>query len=70
MSQSVTRLVTGRTVQGSNPDGDDIFSTSPDRPWRPPSPLHSGYRISFPGVERPGRVVNTHPHLAKLLRKE
>jgi hypothetical protein len=31
-----------------------------DRPWGPPSLLYSGYRVSFPGVERPGCGVD-HP---------
>ena len=29
-------------------DGDEIFRTSPDLPWGPPSPLYNGYRV-FPG---------------------
>jgi hypothetical protein len=36
----------------------EIFRTRPDRPWGPPSLLQNGYRISFPGVKRSGRVVN------------
>ena len=32
-----------------------------DRPWGPPSLLHNGYRVSFPGVKRPGRGVNKPP---------
>jgi len=28
--------------------------------WRPHSLLHSGYKVSFPGVKRPGRDVG-HP---------
>ena len=38
-----------------------IFRNRPDRPWGPPSLLYSGYRVSFPGVKRPGRGVN-HPN--------
>ena len=37
-----------------------IFRNCPDRPWDPRSLLFSGYRISFPGVKRPGRCVY-HP---------
>ena len=37
-----------------------IFRTRPDRPWSPPSLLYNVYRVSFPGVKRPGRGVN-HP---------
>ena len=55
VAQSVQRLATGWTVLGSNPGGGEIFRTCPDRPWDPPSLLHSGYR-GFPGgKERPGR---------------
>jgi hypothetical protein len=32
----------------------------PDRPWGPPSLLYNLYRVSFPGVKRPGRGVD-HP---------
>ena len=54
------RLATGWTVRGSNPRGDEIFRTRPDRPWSLPSLLYNGYRVSFPGVKRPGRGAN-HP---------
>ena len=37
-----------------------IFSTRPHRPWDPPSLLHNRYRVSFPGVKRPGRGLK-HP---------
>jgi hypothetical protein len=40
--------------------GGEIFRTSPDRPWGPPSLLYNGYRGSFPGVKRPGHGVD-HP---------
>jgi hypothetical protein len=60
IAQSVQRLATGRTVRGSNPGGGEIFRTRPDRLWGPPSLLYNGYRLSFPGVKRPGRGVN-HP---------
>jgi len=39
--------------------GRDI-RTRPDRQWDPPSLLHNGYRLSFPGVKRPKRGVK-HP---------
>jgi hypothetical protein len=32
----------------------------PHRPWGPPDLLYNGYRVSFPGVKRPGRGVD-HP---------
>ena len=43
------------------PVGGKIFRTRPDRPWGPPSLIYNGYRVSFPGVKRPGRGVD-HPH--------
>jgi len=33
IANSVQRLDTGWTVQGSNPGGGEIFHTCPDRPW-------------------------------------
>ena len=41
-AQSVSRLATGWTVRGSNPDGwGEIFRTRPDRLWGPPSLLYT-----------------------------
>jgi hypothetical protein len=42
----------------------EFFRTRPDRPWGPPSLLYNGYRVSFPGVKRPGCGANHTPHLA------
>ena len=42
------------------PVGGEIFRTSPDRPWGPPTLLYNGYRV-FPGVKS-GRVVTLTPH--------
>ena len=47
-------------VRGSNPVAGEIFRIRPDRPWGPPILLYNRYRISFPGVKRPGRGVD-HP---------
>ena len=33
--------------------GGEIFRTSPDRPWVPPSLLYNGYRV-FPGDKAAG----------------
>jgi hypothetical protein len=38
----------------------EIFRSRPHRPWGPPSLLYNGYRVSFPGVKRPGLGVD-HP---------
>ena len=48
----------------------EIFRTRPDRPWGPPSLLYNWYRISFPGVKRPGLGVDHPPYLAPRLKKE
>jgi len=50
-----------------NPGGGEIFRTRPDRPWGPP--LYNGYRVSFPGVKRPGRSVD-HPPSSSAQFKE
>ena len=42
MAQAVLRLVTGWAVRRSNPVGVEIFRTTPDRPWDPPSLLAKG----------------------------
>ena len=41
--------------------GQDGGGGRPDRTWGPPSLLCNGYRVSFPGVKRPGRGVNFPP---------
>ena len=47
---SVVGIATGYGLDGpgSNPGGSEIFRTSTDRPWGPPSLLYNGYRV-FPG---------------------
>jgi hypothetical protein len=42
----------------------------PDRPWGLPSLLYNGYRLSFPGLKRPGRGVDHPPHPAPRLKKK
>jgi hypothetical protein len=53
VAQSVWRLAMGWMVRGSNPGGDEIFRTCPDRPWGPPSLLYKGYQV-FPGGKAAG----------------
>ena len=48
-AKSVYRFTTGWTVRGSNPGGDEIFRTRPDRPWGPPSLLNNGYPVFLGG---------------------
>jgi hypothetical protein len=43
----------GLDVLGSNPSGEEIFRTRPDRPWGPPSLLYNEYRV-FPGGKAAG----------------
>ena len=45
--------------------GGEIFRTCPDRLWGPRSLLYNGYRVSLPGVKRPGRGVDHPPRLKK-----
>jgi hypothetical protein len=58
-SNSVVVIVTryGWTVRGSNPVGNEIFRTHPDRCWGPPNIRYNGYRNLFPRRKRPGRFV-------------
>jgi len=60
----VQRLATGCKVWGSNPDGGEIFRTSPEGTWEPPSLL---YKI--PSVKRPGHGFNYPTFLAPRLKK-
>jgi hypothetical protein len=53
IAQSVWRLATGWRIRGSNPGGDEIFRTRPDRPWGPHNLLYNGYR-AFPGGKAAG----------------
>jgi len=50
--------------------GGQIFRPRPDRPWGSPSLLYNGYRVTFPGVERPGRGVDHPTHLGPRSKKE
>ena len=51
----------GLDGRGSNPGAVEISRTRPDRPCCPPSLLCNGYRVSFPGLKRPGRGVDDPP---------
>jgi len=48
----------GLDGSGSNPGGDEISRTCPDRPWGPPSLLYNGYRVFPGGKVRPGRAAD------------
>ena len=59
--QKVQQIATDWTIRGSNPGGDGISRTCPDRPWGPTSLLYSGNRLSLSGVKRPGRGLEHQP---------
>jgi hypothetical protein len=60
IAQSVQRLATGWTVRGSNPGGDDIFSTAQTGPGAHPAIYTMGTE-SFPGVKQSRRGVDHAP---------
>ena len=51
------------------PVGGEIFRTSPDRPWGPPSPLYKGYWVFPGGKERPGRDADPSPPSSAVVMK-
>ena len=53
-------LATNYRAGCSKPRKGETFRIRPDRPWGPPILLYKGYRVSFPGIKRPGRGVD-HP---------
>jgi hypothetical protein len=65
---STDEVQTSKIIQ-KNPGVGEIIATRRDRPWGPPSLLYNGYRVSFPGVKRPGRGVN-HPPPSSAEAKE
>ena len=70
--QSVERLATGWTVQGSSPSGGrEIFSAA--EPWRPataPTQPLIEYRRSFPTVRRPGFEAEHSPPYSAEIKNE
>jgi hypothetical protein len=66
----VGRQATGWTVRGSNPGGNEILRTCPDRPWGPPSLLYNGYRVFPGGKERPGRDADPSAPSNAVVKKE
>ena len=54
------RLGIGRKVPESNPGGAKFFGPIYTDLEIPPSFLYKGYRVSLPGVKRPGRGVANH----------
>ena len=56
-------IATGYGLDGPGIESrwDEIFRIYPDRPWGPPSPLYSGYRVFPGGKEQPGRDADPSP---------
>ena len=50
----------GLTVQDANPGGSEVFRTSPDLSWGPPSLLYNGHGVSFPEESGRGVALTTH----------
>jgi len=71
-SGSVVGIATGHGLDGpgSNPVGDEIFHTSPDRSWSPPSLVYNRCWV-FPGSkELPERDADPLPHSSAVVKKE
>ena len=60
---SVVGIVTAYGLDGPGIESQwgEIFRTSPDRPWGPPSLLYNGYRVFPGGKVRPGRDDDPSP---------
>ena len=69
VAQSVWRLATSWTVQGSIPGGGEIFRTCPDRSWGPASLLYNGYRVFLGGKERLGRDADPSTSSSAVVKK-
>jgi len=52
----------------SNSSGRQIFRIPPERPLEPSSRPYNGYRVSFPGVKRPGGGVDHKPQYSAEIR--
>jgi hypothetical protein len=52
------------------PVGGEIFRTSPDRPWAPPTLLNNGYRVLSGDKKRPGRDADPSPPSSAVVIKE
>jgi len=60
----------GMDGPGSNPGGDEIFRTCPDRPWGPSSLLYNGYRVFPGGKVRSGRAADHSPPSSATVMEE
>ena len=55
---------------GSNPGGGEIFRTSPEQPWGPPSLLYNGHWVFTRGKERSRRDADPSPPSSAVVKKE
>jgi hypothetical protein len=70
VAQSVQRLNYWAGRSGDRiPVGGEIFRTSPDRPWGPPSLLYNGYRVFLRVESGRGVTLTHHPLLVPRSRK-
>ena len=67
VAQSVWRLITDWTVQGSIPRWGENFR--PNRPWGPTSLLYNGYRVFPGGKELLERDADPSPHSSAVVIK-
>ena len=60
---NVVGIVTAYELDGPGIESrwGEIFRTSPDRPWGPPSLLYNGYRVFPVGKFLPGRDADPSP---------
>ena len=68
VAQSVWRLITDWTVQGSIPRWGENFR--PNRPWGPTSLLYNGYRVFPGGKVRPARAADHSPPSSAVVLEE
>jgi hypothetical protein len=69
---NVIPIATGYGLDGSGIESrwwGEIFRTSPDRPWGPPSLLYNGYRVFPRGKEGPGRDADLSPPSSAVVMK-
>ena len=70
IAQSVCRVATGWTVQGSNPVEGESFYIHPDWPWGPPSILYNGYGVLPRRKAARAWQWPPNPQIAPSLKKE
>ena len=69
IAQSINRMATGWTGQGSNTGVGVIFRTFADRHWGSPIHLYNGYRVFGGGKRRPGCEADPSPTSSGVVMK-